>query len=103
MNKQEILKALNKVNHTFDWITYEGDLYATESISFEVESEHHHIDLEVEVMVKFESHEYYEIDEINLLDFKVHYKDGGHTMIDEKNFELFYTEDEILDNITIEI
>jgi hypothetical protein len=103
MNKPEILKALNNVNHTFDWITFEGELYETETVSFEIESEHHNIDLEVEITVRFESYDFYEMDQINLTKFEVHYKDGGHTMIDEENFELFYTEDEILDNITIEI
>ena len=99
--KSEIIKALKQIEHTFDWFTPEGDEFTTATKSFELETEHYYIDLEIEVLIRFTSYEDYDMDELNVIDWMVSNKLTNELLID-CTFKTI-TEDEILDNINIEL
>jgi len=98
--REEVIELLKTVIYTFDWINFEDNLRESRTRSFELQSKNYWVDLEVEVTVKFESNDFYEIDEIGLIDFAV-FNRYGETLVDADTLEQHFTEDEIIDNLNI--
>ena len=98
--REEVIELLKTVIYTFDWINFEDNLRESRTHSFELQSKNFWVDLEVEVTVKFESNDFYEIDDIKLIDFKVSDR-CDEILVDADTLEQHFTEDEIIDNLNI--
>jgi hypothetical protein len=103
MDKQEIIKGIRDLEVRIDWITFEQNQYETVEITKQIETDNYWIDLEFEVTVKFESYDFYEVDNVELLDFAVSSKLDGSMLISEYNLGWYFTEDEITNEINIEL
>jgi hypothetical protein len=92
--KKEVLNAINnlKVSYLDFDQEYEGDVNSSAKHTFEFESENYLIKLELFENVKWESHEWYEFDNLEVGEFTVENQDKelktGHI-----------TNEEILNNV----
>lgn len=103
MNKAEIIKGINDLKVVIDWISFEQNQYETETIKKQIETKNYWIDIEFEVTVKFESYDFYEVDNVELLDFKLSIKGESDFAITEYNLGWYFTEDEITNEINIQL
>ena len=101
--KAEIIEALKDYEIRIDWFTFEGDECSSIKQTYQIKTDNYWIDIEIEVRVKWESLDFYELDNVELLDFKVGGRFIDYCIIDETNLNDYFTEDEITDLLNIEI
>ena len=101
--KAEIIKALQDYEIRMDWFTFEGSIHSSIKQSYQIKTDNYWIDIEIEVTVEWESLDFYELHNVELLDFKVSHKDDSDFVVDFFNFNDYFTEDEITDLLNIEI
>jgi hypothetical protein len=100
--KAEIIKALQDFEIRMDWFEYDGSIHSSIKQSYQIKTDNYWIDIEIEVTVEWESLDFYELYNIELLDFVV--TNENDTLIDETNFhDYFKKEYEITDELNIEI
>ena len=74
--KQEILDKLREVESNFDYIEFDGDVFGSDTISKEVETENYLIVLEIELTVKFSDYREYEYEDATISSFEVYNQDS---------------------------
>lgn len=103
MDKKEIIKGIQGLEVIVDWINYEGNQYETAKVKKQIETDKYWIDIEFDVRVEFEDYNFYVIDNVELIDFKLSIKDESDFAITNTNLGWYFTEDEITNEINIEI
>ena len=98
--KQEILDKLREVESNFDYIEFDGDVFGSDTISKEVETENYLIVLEIELTVKFSDYREYEYEDATISSFEVYNQDSEIVISNE---DTIITDEQILSRIDINL
>ena len=98
--KQEILDKLKEVEFNFDYIEFDGDVFGSDTISKEVETENYLIILEIELTVRFSDYQEYEYEDATISSFEVYNQDSEIVI---NNDDTIITDEQILSRIDINL